>query len=191
MTILQIDNLTKHTVILWMPFLTIIYWPPVMDITWYRVRTGPLRFNPLPLHLRSHITPSRDWNNFCHLMLKKKPFLTTNVRQKHTDTTLRVLWFEVPYPLTVERRVISLSAWVATHEGRVQRTWPVWAGGPWVKILLKYLDKKGYYPMVMTNYYNVFDERAAYDDKNTISDNCNTFKVLIKLIIDWDGIGYL
>ena len=45
--------------------------------------------------------------------------------------------------------------------------------------------------MAMSNYYNVFDERAAYDDKNTISDNCNTFKVLIKLIIDWDGIGYL
>ena len=43
--------------------------------------------------------------------------------------------------------------------------------------------------MAMSNYYNVFDERAAYDDKNTISDNCNTFKVLIKLIIDWDGIG--
>ena len=82
MTILQIDNLTKHTVILWMPFLTIIYWPPVMDITWYRVRTGPLRFNPLPLHLRSHITPSRDWNNFCHLMLKKKPFLTTKCEAK-------------------------------------------------------------------------------------------------------------
>ena len=63
--------------------------------------------------------------------------------------------------------------------------------GPWVKILLKYLDKKGYYPMAMSNYYNVFNERAAYDDKNTISDSCNTFKILIKLILDWDGIGYL
>ena len=32
--------------------------PSMMDITWYRVRTGPLCLHPLTIHIGSHVTPS-------------------------------------------------------------------------------------------------------------------------------------
>ena len=35
-------------------------WPSMMNITWYRVRTGPLCLHPMTIYLGSHVTPSGE-----------------------------------------------------------------------------------------------------------------------------------
>ena len=112
------------------------YWPSMMDITWYRVRTGPLCFHPLTIHIRSHVTPS----GLEKISLNCSVFCMEMCLAVHPDPYWGLYDMcrggkgGLPFPLTVETRHllqrVGCKAWRKSAENMTCLSWEcVWVFG--------------------------------------------------------------